>query len=54
MVEQQPSKAEMVHRMQTSRAQPGRFLDPENEALTLPTMQKAARAVGRRLRLALA
>lgn len=54
MVEQRLSKAEMARRMQTSRAQLDRFLDPENEAVTLQTMQKAARAVGRRLRLELA
>ena len=45
------SKAEMARRMHTSRAALDRLLDPENDAVTLSTLQKAAAAVGRELRL---
>ena len=47
------TKAEMARRMQTSRAQLDRLLDPENTSVTLHTMQRAAATVGRRLRLEL-
>lgn len=54
MEEQKISKAEMARRMNTSRAQLDRFLDPANDSVTLQTMQSAAKAVGRSLRLELA
>ncbi|MCW5699600.1 MAG: XRE family transcriptional regulator [Rhodospirillales bacterium] len=54
MEEQKISKAEMARRMNTSRAQLDRFLDPDNDSVTLQTMQNAAKAVGRSLRLELA
>ena len=47
------SKAEMARRMQTSRSQLDRLLDPENESVTLATLQKAAAAIGREVRLEL-
>jgi ribosome-binding protein aMBF1 (putative translation factor) len=47
------SKAEMAKRMQTSRAALDRLLDPENGAITLSTLQKAAAAVGRQIRIEL-
>ncbi len=47
------SKAEMARRMQTSRSQLDRLLDPENESVTLATLQKAATAIGREVRLEL-
>jgi hypothetical protein len=47
------SKTEMARRMCTRRASLGRLLDPDNDAVTLSTLQKAARAVGRALRLEL-
>lgn len=47
------SKAEMARRMHTSRAALDRLLDPENDAVTLGTLRKAATAVGRELRLEL-
>lgn len=47
------SKAEMARRMHTSRSQLDRLLDPENESVTLATLQKAAAAIGREVRLAL-
>lgn len=53
MEEQSMSKAEMARRMHTSRAALDRLLDPENSAVTLATLQKAAEAVGREIRLEL-
>ena len=47
------SKAEMARRMHTSRAALDRLLDPENDAVTLGTLRKAAAVVGRELRLEL-
>jgi antitoxin HicB len=47
------TKAEMARRMGTSRAHLDRLLDPENDKVQLDTVQRAAAAVGRRLRLAL-
>lgn len=51
MKEQNVSKAEMAKRMHTSRASLDRLLDPQNGAVTLVTLQKAATAVGREIRL---
>ncbi len=48
------SKVEMARRMGTSRAHLDRLLDPNNEKVQLDTVQRAAAAVGRRLRLELA
>ena len=45
------TKAEMARRMHTSRAALDRLLDPDNGALTLSTLQKAAIVVGREIRL---
>ena len=53
MKEKNFSKAEMARRMQTSRASLDRLLDPGNDAVTLSTLQKAAIAVGRQVRLEL-
>jgi DNA-binding Xre family transcriptional regulator len=47
------SKTELARRMKTSRAQLDRVLDPENESVTLGTLTRAARAVGRQLRMEL-
>ena len=49
MKQQHVSKAEMARRMRTSRAALDRLLDPENEGVTLATLQKAATAVGRQI-----
>ena len=46
------TKAEMARRMHTSRAALDRLLDPDNGAVTLSTLQKAA-IVGREIRLEL-
>jgi DNA-binding Xre family transcriptional regulator len=53
MKEKNFSKAEMARRMHTSRASLDRLLDPENDAVTLSTLQKAAIVVGRQVRLEL-
>lgn len=53
MVDQKLTKSEMAKRMQTSRAALDRLLDPENDAVTLNTLFKAATAVGRQLRFEL-
>jgi antitoxin HicB len=50
---QQISKTEMAKRMHTSRASLDRLLDPMNNSVTLQTMEKAANALGRRLRFSL-
>lgn len=53
MESQNLSKTEMARRMKTSRAALERLLDPENRSVTLYTMDKAARSLGKRLRLTL-
>ncbi len=53
MKAQNISKAEMARRMKTSRAALERLLDPENRSVTLNTMDKAARSLGKRIRLTL-
>ncbi len=45
------SKSEMARRMNTSRSQIDRLLDPANTRIQLDTLFKAARAVGRSVRL---
>lgn len=47
------SKSEMARRMQTSRAALERLLDPDNSAVTLKTMHKAARVLGKQIRMEL-
>lgn len=53
MQEKGLTKTEMARRMHTSRAALDRLLDPENDAVTLGTLQKAAAVIGRELRLEL-
>lgn len=53
MAAQKLSKAGMARRMQTSRSQLDRLLDPDNESVTLHTLKRAAAALGMRLELAL-
>jgi DNA-binding Xre family transcriptional regulator len=43
------TKTELALKMQTSRAAINRLLDPDNPSLNLQTMDKAARALGKRL-----
>lgn len=47
------SKVRMAEMMHTSRAQVDRLLDPTNGSATLETLMRAARAIGRELRLEL-
>jgi antitoxin HicB len=53
MKKQKITKKRMAEMMQTSRAQLDRLLDPNNGSATLETLLRAARAVGRELRLEL-
>jgi antitoxin HicB len=54
MKKQNISKARMAKLMETSRAQIDRLLDPDNDSATLESLMRAARIVGRELRLELA
>jgi antitoxin HicB len=47
------TKQRMAELMQTSRAQVDRLLDPDNGSATIESLQRAARVVGRELRLQL-
>jgi antitoxin HicB len=53
MQDQGLTKSSLAKRMKTSRAQLDRLLDPDNESVTLDTLTRAARAVGRHLRMEL-
>jgi antitoxin HicB len=53
MKEKHITKAEMARRMDTSRTQLDRLLDPENDSLTLTTLARAAKVIGREIRLQL-
>jgi antitoxin HicB len=53
MKEQELTKAAMAARMNTSRAALDRLLDPENESVTLHTLQRAAQSLGKHLRVEL-
>jgi antitoxin HicB len=53
MKEQALTKAAMAARMNTSRAALDRLLDPENESVTLHTLQRAAHSLGKHLRVEL-
>jgi antitoxin HicB len=53
MKAQNLSRKRLAERMNTSRSQIGRLLDPKDGNVTLATLQRAARVVGRTLRLEL-
>jgi antitoxin HicB len=53
MEEKHITKAEMARRMETSRSQLDRLLDPDSDSVTLETLARAARAVGRQVRVEL-
>ena len=53
MAEENLTKTAMAGRMKTSRRALERLLDPRNTSITLHTMQRAATAVGRKLKLEL-
>jgi len=54
MKDQNLTKTEMSRRMNTSRAALERLLDPANQSITLQTLERAAKALGRRLQITLA
>jgi len=47
------SKSKMARRLKTSRTQIDRLLDPDNDGVTLGTLGRAARLLGKRVRLEL-
>ena len=49
MQRQQKTKQAMAKELRTSRSQLDRLLDPHNVAVTLDTITRAARALGKRL-----
>ena len=49
MRKQQKSKQTMARQLHTSRSQLDRLLDPQNVSVTLDTITRAARALGKRL-----
>ena len=51
MVENKLTKTKMAKQMKTSRASLDRLLDPENTSVTLSTIERAAKIVGKRLRI---
>ncbi len=48
------TKTQLAERLQTSRSQLNRLLDPDNTAVTLEALERLAAAVGRQLRIELA
>jgi antitoxin HicB len=53
MEQEKISKVEMARRMRTSRAALDRLLAPGNASVTLQMLTRAARAIGRELRIEL-
>ncbi len=53
MEENKLSRSAMARRMQTSRSALDRLLDSSNPSVTLRTMDRAARALGKQLRIQL-
>lgn len=47
------TKTELARRMRTSRVQVDRLLDPNNDKVQLDTMQRAASAIGSKLKVEL-
>ncbi len=47
------TKSEMASRMKTSRPALDRLLDPMNRSVTLSTLERAASAVGKKLKVEL-
>jgi DNA-binding Xre family transcriptional regulator len=45
------SKTEIAARMNTSRSQLDRLLDPDNMSITLDSLERLARALGKQLRI---
>lgn len=53
MEEQQMPKTSLAKQMHTSRAALDRLLDPANTSVTLATLTRAARALGRKVKIEL-
>ncbi len=51
MKEHNLSKTAMAKQMQTSRSAIDRLLDPQNESVTLQTLERAALVLGKRLQI---
>ncbi len=51
MAETNLTKSEIANKMHTSRSQLDRLLDPDNTAITLDSLDRLARAVGRQLKI---
>ena len=49
MLEQQKTKQAMARQLHTSRSQLDRLLDPRNVSVTLDTITRAAKALGKRV-----
>ncbi len=54
MEEEGLSKSELARRMGTSRSALERLLDPSNPSVTLLTIERAAKALGKKVRVELA
>jgi predicted XRE-type DNA-binding protein len=51
MAEANLTKSEVASRMDTSRSQLDRLLDPDNTSISLDSLDRLARAVGKQLRI---
>ena len=51
MKEQKLTKTQLAKRMRTSRSVLERLLDPDNPSVTLLTLERAAKALGKRIRI---
>ena len=54
MAEANLTKTEIAAKMNTSRSQLDRLLDPENTSITLDSLDRLARAVGKQLKIVFA
>lgn len=54
MSERHLNKSEMARRMGTSRSALERLLDPDNASVTLLTLERAAKALGKHIKVELA
>ncbi len=54
MREQKLTKTQLAKRMKTSRSALERLLDPDNPSVTLLTLERAAKALGKSIRVELA
>lgn len=54
MEEQKLTKTQLAKHMKTSRASLDRLLDPDNASVTLLTLERAAKASGKHIRVELA